>query len=139
MELDGKDTVKGIEILVGRKDPQTSEMADGAQQEIRVGTLHALDTAPIEEMGRHFEIRGIEPQVREGAKLFLQGSELRFLANSREQLLPNRADDRHLEIGDQSTELGYNRRFALGLAAAQCQRPNRCVDQDLQATLRCFL
>ena len=139
MKLDAKHTAKRVEILVGSKDRHPSQMTDGTQQEIRIRTLHALGTAPIEEMGRHFEIRGIEPQVGECTKFFLQRSELCVLANSRKQLLANRTDHCHFEIGDQSPELGDNRPIPLGLAAAQSQRPNRCVDQDLQATLRCFL
>jgi hypothetical protein len=118
MELDSQSPAVSVEILVGGKDRHASQMTDSTQQEIRVRTLYALGTTVIEETGGHLEIRGFQPHVRESPELFPQSEILPFLANTGKQLLSNRPNHCHLEVGNQSPEFPHNAPFAIRAAPA---------------------
>jgi hypothetical protein len=139
MQLDAESPAISVEILVGGKDRHPSQMPDRTQQEIRVRTLYARGTVLIEETGSHLEIRRFQPQVRESPQLVPQSEILPFLANTGKQLLSDRPDHCHLEVGNQAREFLDNDRFQIRMTPPQRQRPNGSVDQYFQATLRCFL
>lgn len=114
-------------------------MTDRTQQEIRIRTLHTLGAAFVEESGGHLEVRSIQPLVPESPQLIAQGQILPILTNTGKKFLSERADHRHLKLGNQSPAFPNNALFAIRAAPAQRQRPDGSVDQYFHATLRCFL
>src|SRR6266404_4880166 len=133
MKPDAESPTISVEILVGGKDRHSSQMTDSTQQEIRVRTLYALGTALIEEAGGHLEIRGFKPQVRKSPQLFSQSEILPFLANTGKQLLSNRPNHCHLEVGNQAQEFRDDDRFPNRMTPPKRERPYRSVDQYFHA------
>lgn len=137
MQFDGKHLRVAREVLVRGQNREPMPFGYGTDQEVGVGALEPTRATRVEALSRAFEILRRDRLVWERTQVISELFEPGRLADSSQDLLPNRTHDGGTTVGDQATQLVDGR--VTWRPAPERQRPDRCVDEYLHRRRRCFL